>query len=97
MGRANDSDPEHEQQKSGADLASADPDQAHLDAEPPPTEPRASSASAATKSISTDDDLTLPTMKRLADSLKRMSAGKVRFVTVPVERYAPTPTWCSGT
>lgn len=47
--------------------------------------------SAATKSISTDDKLTLSTMKRLADSLKGISAGTVRFVTVPVERYAPDP------
>ncbi len=30
-------------------------------------------------------------MRKLADGLKGMSAGQVRFVTVPVERYAPDP------
>lgn len=45
--------------------------------------------SAATKSITTDEELTLATMKKLADSLKGMSAGKVRFVTVPVQAYPP--------
>jgi LCP family protein required for cell wall assembly len=46
---------------------------------------------AATKSMTTDDDLDLATMRKLADGLKGMSAGQVRFVTVPVERYAPDP------
>ncbi|WP_433230105.1 LCP family protein [Actinomadura formosensis] len=46
---------------------------------------------AATKSMTTDDDLDLAGMKKLADGLKGMSAGQVRFVTVPVERYAPDP------
>ncbi|WP_165494957.1 LCP family protein [Actinomadura roseirufa] len=43
--------------------------------------------SAATKSIKVDDRLTLSVMQRLAGSLRGMSAGKVRFVTVPVEPY----------
>ncbi|MFI0410970.1 LCP family protein [Actinomadura sp. 3N508] len=46
---------------------------------------------AATKSVTTDDDLDLSAMRKLADGLKGMSAGQVRFVTVPVERYAPDP------
>ncbi|WP_131740061.1 LCP family protein [Actinomadura roseirufa] len=46
---------------------------------------------AATKSVTTDDELDLPTMKRLADGLKGINAGQVRFVTVPVESYAPDP------
>ncbi|NED53286.1 LytR family transcriptional regulator, partial [Micromonospora aurantiaca] len=46
---------------------------------------------AATKSMTTDDDLDLAAMRKLADGLKGMSAGQVRFVTVPVERYAPDP------
>ncbi|MCP2336651.1 LCP family protein [Actinomadura rupiterrae] len=46
---------------------------------------------AATKSVTTDDELDLGTMKKIADGLKDMSAGQVRFVTVPVEPYAPDP------
>ncbi|WP_242885579.1 LCP family protein [Actinomadura litoris] len=46
---------------------------------------------AATKSMTTDDELDLSAMRRLADGLKGMSAGQVRFVTVPVEGYAPDP------
>lgn len=46
---------------------------------------------AATKSITTDDELDLSAMRKLADGLRGMSAGQVRFVTVPVERYAPDP------
>jgi LCP family protein required for cell wall assembly len=46
---------------------------------------------AATKSMTTDDDLDLAAMRKLADGLRGMSAGQVRFVTVPVERYAPDP------
>ncbi|TDD79612.1 LytR family transcriptional regulator [Actinomadura darangshiensis] len=46
---------------------------------------------AATKSMTTDDELDLAGMKKLADGLKGMSAGQVRFVTVPVEGYAPDP------
>ncbi|GAA4224605.1 hypothetical protein GCM10022254_04450 [Actinomadura meridiana] len=44
---------------------------------------------AATKSVTTDDELDLSAMRKLADGVKGMSAGQVRFVTVPVERYAP--------
>ncbi|WP_165966322.1 LCP family protein, partial [Actinomadura sp. 7K534] len=43
--------------------------------------------SAVAKSIKADEDLTLSVMQRLAGSLRGMSAGKVRFVTVPVEAY----------
>ncbi|MFC5187322.1 LCP family protein [Actinomadura harenae] len=46
---------------------------------------------AATKSVTTDDELDLGGMKKIADGLKDMSAGQVRFVTVPVEPYAPDP------
>ncbi|MBO2446844.1 LCP family protein [Actinomadura barringtoniae] len=46
---------------------------------------------AMTKSVTTDDELDLSTMKKLADGLKGMNAGQVRFVTVPVEGYAPDP------
>ncbi|MEV0664768.1 LCP family protein [Actinomadura luteofluorescens] len=43
--------------------------------------------SAATKSIKADSGLTLSVMQKLAGSLSGMSAGKVRFVTVPVEAF----------
>ncbi|MCP9967576.1 LCP family protein [Actinomadura madurae] len=43
--------------------------------------------SAAAKSIKADDGLTLSVMQKLAGSLRGMSAGKVRFVTVPVQAY----------
>ncbi|MFA1550849.1 LCP family protein [Actinomadura chokoriensis] len=43
--------------------------------------------SAATKSIKVDDRLTLSVMQKLASGLRGMSAGKVRFVTVPVQAY----------
>ncbi len=43
--------------------------------------------SAATKSIKADDRLTLSVMQKLASGLSGMSAGKVRFVTVPVQPY----------
>ncbi|HEY8480768.1 MAG TPA: LCP family protein [Spirillospora sp.] len=46
---------------------------------------------AATESITTDDDLDFAAMRKLADGLRGLSAGRVRFVTVPVERYAPDP------
>ncbi|WP_067477029.1 LCP family protein [Actinomadura hibisca] len=44
---------------------------------------------AATKSVTTDDELDLAAMRKLAEGVKDMSAGQVRFVTVPVEEYAP--------
>ncbi|GAA4364977.1 hypothetical protein GCM10023088_09870 [Actinomadura verrucosospora] len=43
--------------------------------------------SAATRSIKADDGLTLSVMQKLAASLGGMSAGKVRFVTVPVQAF----------
>ncbi|QKG24729.1 LCP family protein [Actinomadura verrucosospora] len=43
--------------------------------------------SAATKAIKADDKLTLSVMEKLASGLKGMSAGKVRFVTVPTMAY----------
>ncbi|MFC6878323.1 MULTISPECIES: LCP family protein [Actinomadura] len=46
---------------------------------------------ATSKSVTTDDDLDLSAMRKLAEGLKGMSAGQVRFVTVPVEGYAPDP------
>jgi LCP family protein required for cell wall assembly len=47
--------------------------------------------SAATKSISTDDKLTLNAMRKLAGSVKGMTTGKVRFVTVPTHAYPKDP------
>jgi LCP family protein required for cell wall assembly len=44
---------------------------------------------AAAKSMTTDDELDLAAMRKLAEGLRGMSAGQVRFVTVPVEGYAP--------
>ncbi|WP_051712834.1 LCP family protein [Spirillospora albida] len=46
---------------------------------------------AAAKSMTTDDELDLSAMRKLADGLRGMSAGQVRFVTVPTERYKPDP------
>ncbi|MEV4253047.1 LCP family protein [Spirillospora sp. NPDC049652] len=46
---------------------------------------------AATTSVTTDDELDLGGMRKIADGLKDMSAGQVRFVTVPVQPYAPDP------
>lgn len=43
--------------------------------------------SAATKSIKADDHLSLSVMQKLATSMRGISAGKVRFVTVPVQAY----------
>jgi LCP family protein required for cell wall assembly len=43
--------------------------------------------SATTKSIKADDGLSLSVMEKLASGLKGMSAGKVRFVTVPTMAY----------
>ncbi|MFF5260129.1 LCP family protein [Actinomadura viridis] len=47
--------------------------------------------SAVTKSIKADDRLTVSAMQKLAGGLRGMSAGKVRFVTVPVQAYPPDP------
>jgi LCP family protein required for cell wall assembly len=46
---------------------------------------------AATRSITTDSELTPGVMARLAQSVKGMSAGKVRFVTVPTHPYPADP------
>ncbi|MBW8481480.1 LCP family protein [Actinomadura parmotrematis] len=46
---------------------------------------------AVAKSVTTDDGLDLPEMRKLASGLKGMSAGQVRFVTVPVKEYRPDP------
>ncbi|MFL6051396.1 MAG: LCP family protein [Actinoallomurus sp.] len=46
---------------------------------------------AVTKSISTDDAFSVSAMKKLATSLKGMSAGTVRFVTVPTQTYPKDP------
>jgi LCP family protein required for cell wall assembly len=43
--------------------------------------------SAATKSLKADDRMSMSVMQKLAGSLRGMSAGKVRFVTVPVQAY----------
>jgi LCP family protein required for cell wall assembly len=46
---------------------------------------------AVTKSIATDDKLSVSAMRRLATSLRGMSAGTVRFVTVPTQTYPQDP------
>jgi LCP family protein required for cell wall assembly len=46
---------------------------------------------AVTKSIATDDELSVSAMKKLATSLKGISAGTVRFVTVPTQTYPRDP------
>jgi LCP family protein required for cell wall assembly len=46
---------------------------------------------AATKSVTTDKDFTVDEMKKVAGSVQGMSAGKVQFVTVPWQAYAPDP------
>src|SRR5690606_7591575 len=43
--------------------------------------------SAVAQSIKTDEDLTIGVMQKLAASLRGINAGKVRFVTVPVQPY----------
>jgi LCP family protein required for cell wall assembly len=46
---------------------------------------------AVTKSIATDDKLSVSAMRKLATSLRGMSAGTVRFVTVPTQVYPRDP------
>jgi LCP family protein required for cell wall assembly len=46
---------------------------------------------AATKSVTTDNDFTVDEMKKVAGSVQGMSAGKVQFVTVPWTTYVPDP------
>lgn len=46
---------------------------------------------AATKSVTTDDGLDIGEIKKLAGSVQGMSAGKVKFVTVPNGPYPADP------
>ncbi|MDN3357985.1 LCP family protein [Actinomadura sp. DC4] len=46
---------------------------------------------AVTKSIATDDKLSVSAMRKLATSMKGISAGTVRFVTVPTQVYPRDP------
>lgn len=46
---------------------------------------------AGTKSLTTDKGLTIGVMREIATSMQGMSAGKLRFVTVPYGAYAPDP------
>lgn len=46
---------------------------------------------AATQSLTTDEDFDIRTMQELASSVKDIGISNVKFVTVPVEAYAPDP------
>jgi LCP family protein required for cell wall assembly len=46
---------------------------------------------AATKSLTTDEDLSVGTMAKIARGMQGLTAGKLRFVTVPVGAYVPDP------
>jgi LCP family protein required for cell wall assembly len=46
---------------------------------------------ATTKSITTDDDLGVGTLRKIADSVRGMSSGKVRFLTVPNHYWEVDP------
>ena len=46
---------------------------------------------AVTKSIATDDELSVSAMRKLAMSLRGMTAGTVKFVTVPTRVYPRDP------
>ncbi|WP_169806656.1 LCP family protein [Microtetraspora malaysiensis] len=46
---------------------------------------------AATKSLTTDDDLDLGTLRTIADSVRGMSTGQVRFLTVPNHYWEVDP------
>ena len=46
---------------------------------------------AATKSLTTDEDFDLGTMKDLATSVKDIGVKNIQFITVPVQEYAPDP------
>jgi len=46
---------------------------------------------AATKSLTTDPELGVGTMRDLAGSVKGIGLDKIQFVTVPNETYAPDP------
>jgi len=47
--------------------------------------------SAATKSLTTDEDLDLQAMTKIARGMQGLTAGKLRFVTVPWTQYPPDP------
>ena len=44
---------------------------------------------AATQSLTTDPDFGLGQMREVADSIKGIGVGKIQFITVPTEVYAP--------
>lgn len=46
---------------------------------------------ASTKSLTTDDDLSISVMSKIARGMQGLTAGKLRFVTVPYGAYAPDP------
>jgi hypothetical protein len=46
---------------------------------------------AGTKSLTTDEGLSPSVMMQIAQSMQGMTAGKLRFVTVPWTAYAPDP------
>lgn len=46
---------------------------------------------ASTKSLTTDKNLTVPGMLKIAQGMQGLTAGKLRFVTVPWGVYAPDP------
>jgi LCP family protein required for cell wall assembly len=46
---------------------------------------------AGTKSLTTDKALSIGVMRQIATSMQGMTAGKLRFVTVPYGAYAPDP------
>ncbi|MFC5180468.1 LCP family protein [Actinomadura harenae] len=48
-------------------------------------------AEAGTKSLTTDRGLDLSSMTKIAEGMRGLTAGKLRFVTVPVAPYAPDP------
>ncbi|MDX6429193.1 MAG: hypothetical protein QOE54_1559 [Streptosporangiaceae bacterium] len=48
-------------------------------------------AEAGTKSLTTDKDLDINSMMKIAQGAQSMTAGKLRFVTAPIGAYAPDP------
>ena len=51
---------------------------------------------AATRSLTTDEQLDLGTMKDIASSVQGIGVKNIQFITVPVQAYPPTPTGSSG-
>jgi LCP family protein required for cell wall assembly len=47
--------------------------------------------SASTKSLTTDEELNIGAMSKIARGMQGLTAGKLRFVTVPWGGYAPDP------